>query len=977
MKHFLLALLSLIAAVCAASGQADSIKTLKGRVIYDNGTPLSNCLIYIFEKDVFVKNIYTDDSGRFSFTSRADRPKIRVVSYEIDDYNDFTFNESDSVTIIIGIISGDLHFKQAVSKTFIDKNPWTLAMNSETGVGTLTDDTPTHTSNQISPSNVRSIKYRNGTAHIKQRERQVIRLKSRGIELNFESSTGVDFVASLPRLQSRYAQGRSSGGSPHWFGPETNEILAWGSDLRSLEYDGSQYDFDLNGRLTSTGNGNGKAANIYGNKGFFRTGFFTGNKLTFYQHGMAGGYLQADLGQSHRTGAMRGSSSDLYNLSFAFKNITPAKGLTTDFTVTYKQSEENLSTRGANTASIIGALLTTPPSFDNTNSLKPREAVGNKLAWQTESGRIRSYAPGYSDNPYALLNELPDKENGQHILGSARIKYALERFNISLNANAQRVADESVCGIPPGFATFTPGRMSVRKTETNSALIELSPEYEFRRMRDHSFKIHAIYRLNYHITELEKKNGSNFASGFGDVDKATRIERLTHNGSRTANELKYGFDYTYNGKASLFAQFAGRHHFSNTIAGVSRLFPHAGLRIDIAQPLSDAPWFSHLSLFAEASESMREAPLIYNNRSVLSTSMSAVNYNKFFEADEIYPAPGLKPEISRNLSTGISINVFDYSLIFDVRYFNITTDNFVVPVREAGGFALANAAKVNNAGCNITLSFNKYGKYYRYPNEVDYGLRLTWSRYANIVKNNYMENLLPLAGFDDIMTVLAEGQALGTIYGTGKLRDAEGRTIIDDEGFPIKDNELRPIGDPTPDWTASIAPWVSYENFLLAVVVELRKGGAVWNGTQAALDYHGMSELTGKERNTKGYIFNGINSSGEINTKAVDFYDHTLPVERNRWVRYGYSGIAEDYIQDASWIRLAEVSLSYRIELQAGVFKELSLALAGRNLLLITGYEGVDPAFSLFNYASGRGLDLFNNPSVRSLLFTLRLKLRN
>ena len=93
----------------------------------------------------------------------------------------------------------------------------------------------------------------------------------------------------------------------------------------------------------------------------------------------------------------------------------------------------------------------------------------------------------------------------------------------------------------------------------------------------------------------------------------------------------------------------------------------------------------------------------------------------------------------------------------------------------------------------------------------------------------------------------------------------------------------------------------------------------------------------------------------------------------------GFGAVAEDFIHDASYIRLREVSLSY-------VFPEkitsklklenLSLTLIGRNLALWSDFAdkfGVDPETNLTGVSNGRGLDYFTNPSTKSYLIKLSL----
>jgi len=54
--------------------------------------------------------------------------------------------------------------------------------------------------------------------------------------------------------------------------------------------------------------------------------------------------------------------------------------------------------------------------------------------------------------------------------------------------------------------------------------------------------------------------------------------------------------------------------------------------------------------------------------------------------------------------------------------------------------------------------------------------------------------------------------------------------------------------------------------------------------------------------------------------------------------------------------------------------KSGQIGVAGRNLLLITDFKGVDPEVNLTGASKGRGLDYFTNPGTRSVLLNLKLE---
>jgi hypothetical protein len=72
------------------------------------------------------------------------------------------------------------------------------------------------------------------------------------------------------------------------------------------------------------------------------------------------------------------------------------------------------------------------------------------------------------------------------------------------------------------------------------------------------------------------------------------------------------------------------------------------------------------------------------------------------------------------------------------------------------------------------------------------------------------------------------------------------------------------------------------------------------------------------------------------------------------------------------------VSLGYDLPLSdmgINFIKSGTASLVGRNLWYSTEYNGVDPETSLTGVGNGQGVDYFNMPSTRSVMFKLNLNL--
>jgi hypothetical protein len=98
-----------------------------------------------------------------------------------------------------------------------------------------------------------------------------------------------------------------------------------------------------------------------------------------------------------------------------------------------------------------------------------------------------------------------------------------------------------------------------------------------------------------------------------------------------------------------------------------------------------------------------------------------------------------------------------------------------------------------------------------------------------------------------------------------------------------------------------------------------------------------------------------------------------------RGADFGFN--TKPYIEDATYLKLREASLSYRVnsdffkQIWPG-FRNLTFKLSGRDLLTFTGYSGLDPEVSNFgNQQIGRNVDVAPFPPSRSYWFSIDLGL--
>lgn len=846
------------------------------------------------------------------------------------------------------------------------------------GIATLSDRSPQYFSDQVlNPQAILSIRRLGPLTALLHGKRQgtynVIQTAPgmhNKFGLQFTTAIGLESITRKPDLQNAYAQGESVGGQVQWMGPETGEIFSWGPLMRTLEFDGSSYAFDKKGRLVSAGSGNGTPAAVYNASNIFRTGIATENDLIVFIPTTGESRFMLNGGIKHRNGVVPGSFSTRRTAEISLKKFRINRSVTGDASVIYQHANGDLMNRAANLASITAAAWRTPVSFDNANGLSPKQAYKNEESYKLSDGSMRSHAPGSADNSYALVNEIPDEEVSKRLLSTLLLRFDLHSpFSITFNGSVDKQWNNISYGLAPGLSGYPNGRITRRDDQQLYINTIITPSYRLA-MDDSELTLRASYQMNYSDRMLDRVDGFDFSDGAWDeAESANHVRYLQRDLSRTTHEVALNGIYQIQSWLTLRA--ANQSYFSNTItpSANSMFQPAVGFNARL-DDLFYIGGVDMMRIYGSYLKTLREAPLIYNNWAYQSTALTTDNYYKYFESNELFFNHSLHPETEHKFETGISVWLWNHFTMEGSLYYNTTRD-FIVPIEHENTFNLANTATVVNDGGSALVRYNSYTY-----SEFNWSASLGWSKYnARATELQSGEQFYRLAGFNNAAKVLAEGQQVGVLYGTTYRRDDLGRMVIGSDGFPLVDTSLKKIGNSIPDWTSFIDTQLSWKKLKLSANLEFRRGGQVWNGTRAALDYLGRSQGTGDARNVSNYVFEGVTEDGMPNSRPVSFYDPSKPVEQNRWVRYGFSGVGEEYIEDASWVRLNELSVSYAVQLPTLQIREARIAVTGRNLFTITPYSGVDPSTTLFGYAGAAGLDLFNAPATRTYTLQLTIKI--
>ena len=613
---------------------------------------------------------------------------------------------------------------------------------------------------------------------------------------------------------------------------------------------------------------------------FFRNAFSFQNKVSvkmpLYNFGKL---FQASLGQQKNNSPIPNAYQETYNGSLSLNKIQIG-AFTSELGISGKSYYNRLMNDGATHAGILHSALTS----DNTNETSQ------------------------------FINKLPNRNKAEELLTYLNTKYEKKNILANFNAGFNKQWDNKTAGI--AFDN------KIHKKEQLSNL-------QF--YGDIKYKVLEKYR-----NELNIQTAYKFSQTQNEIDlqqmNSLGIPDVFQEKARNAHDLTYELNWR---KRDFFLAFKNKHYFSTTAKDYINLFPYLGsylyLDNDFFYDVFNKDIDSEVKLFGSISRSLGEAPLVYRNLAILTTNMNP-NVKHYENRAILFGQEKMTPETYVNSEIGASADLLDRKLLIEFSYFHNTTQDMIAPIHTGNPinpYKLENIGKTLNYGYLLNSEFNLVSRrysYYDYNFRLNFGFSKIKSKVTNVANEG---QLIPLAGFRNVGTFFVKGEPLGVIYGTTYKRNEEGKLIIGDNGFPLVDeNNLKKLGDPTPDFVLHLSPRFHWKKFNFSFSFEYSHGGDRWNGTKAELDRLSKGELP-----------------------------------------------AEEYIENASFLRLSNVSAQYRlIDNQNKFIKKVTLGLQGQNLLFLSSYQGVDPASTLYGYSTGKGLDFFNMPSIRSYEFSVNIE---
>ena len=816
-------------------------------------------------------------------------------------------------------------------------------------------------------------------------------------EVTVSTSWEVNEINKTMDLQTEYSQGRNG----VYRGPLAQDLWSWGAPISELEFNGdTSYPFDRRGDLVPVGEGNGMPAVGHDVYDFFIRGLVSDNNVS-----VRGGtesvtyYLSA--GYLNNQGIIPNSEFDRISLKSTLSAKITDK-LTAGVSATYINSGGIRQERGSNLRGVMLGLIRNSPTFDLGNGKSGQDAADDPSTYVLPNGIERSYRQGIYDNPYWVVNKNFQTDEVNRVLGYANLQYELlPSLNISYKLGLDQFSDnrKARIGIVPavGGGTYNPGEVDyddVFQRDMNSDLIltfnkELSPNFYIDAIAGHNFFWQYYRRFGldgnalsvpdfFHISNATPANAEEVIEEkkvtgvYGQVNLGYRDFLYLNLSARNdwSSTLPEGANSFFYPAASLGFEFTQALGISD-----NNILPYGKIRASYGQVGNDAPVYSTASYY-ERTEVTGDGFTDGLNFPILGVNA--------FEQDGDLGNTNLKPETTTTFEVGAELRFFQNRLGVDFTYYNAETTDQIIPVDISAGSGflrrIQNAGLVTNEGYEVVLTVSPVR-----AEAFQWDITTNFTQYENIVERISPDlTNISLSGFTSVSSRAIEGEPFGVLFGDRLQRvedpssPYDGELVIGPEGFPLPAVESGIIGDPNPDWIMGITNTFTYKGLSLSAVVDIRQGGEIWNGTYGIAQYFGRTQHSADFRGEAGdgVIIDGVVADGDggyaPNTQQVDLNNDAIGSAANRWTRYGFGTLGEENVEDASWVRLRQVRLTYSLPqtLMDNIrgFSGVDIALTGRNLLLFTGYRGIDPETNLVGTTQGEngfGLEYFNNPNTR------------
>ncbi|HEX8040427.1 MAG TPA: SusC/RagA family TonB-linked outer membrane protein [Chryseosolibacter sp.] len=829
------------------------------------------------------------------------------------------------------------------------------------------------------------------------------RASRKGLEITYSSGFAIEQIANLPDYQNKYGNGSK--------GQYAEANGSWGP---AFDRPGPGVNYNADGTITLNGSEvdsipywSAYAAvfpdhapmvpyRAYPNnvKDFFRDGKVYDNSITI-RGGNEKSVFTAIASRTKQDGYLPDSRYDRTNISVG-GNTELDNGFSIGGNMSFINSLQHGPLAGYGSATQVSASALSRILFPGRNW----DISGQPIEDPVTHANV-FFLGDAADNPYysAKYNGLTSEVNRMRATLSAgyEIKDWLNltyRIGIdSYNDKRKEVTKRGSVGAA-GIGQLITDNINYEEIESNLLLTA-------DKTLNESFSVKGIlgFNVNQQTAENQEIKGVNsIAFEIDDLDNFNDVTPF--GGIYTRKRLYGGFaDLTVGYNDYLFLNLTGRNDWSSTMPASKRSFfyPSASASFIFSEALNiDEKLLSLGKVRAAWSRIGNDAPVysLYPTYSLnlgnSSGLVGALAGNDLpFRGQPgattgitVYD-PKLTPEFTTTVELGLDLQMLDNRLGLKATVYDIRTTDQIAPISLADetGYnqLITNFGEMSNKGIEIALD----------ATPVRLGNGFSWNLYGTFTRNrNYVESLTP--GIQEIVLrnlyggqvtpTLVPGKPYGALKGTYNLRDDEGNLLIDPAtGLAIQSRGYKYLGNPNPDFLASLGTGFSYKGISLSCLWNYRHGGVLYSSTTQFYLGRGVTKDT---EDREGYfivpgVYGDTNTEQPILVDGQKVQNTTQVIMNDLYFQTAGGSFAinssdEMSIYDATVIRLSEVAVGYTLPkalLAKSPFGSVSITFTGRNLWYnapnFPKHTNFDPETNSFGAQNYTGLEYNSAPSVK------------
>ena len=789
------------------------------------------------------------------------------------------------------------------------------------------------------------------------------------IRVNANSKLSTSKANKLPEAQTQFGNGiYSSNGVLN----NTSSYSNWGNKLTSSDA-------------------------VYNNiGGFFRAGTIYDNNVN-----VSGGSKNGSFFLSGSNFKQEGivPNTNYEKTTFRFNGEQKYGALTLNANVAYSVAD---ITRTLTTAGLYGSgvgsmqsLYTFPQTFDIKNYINAdgsqRRVFAGVIPLESDI-----------DNPYWIINKNQLTSQTRRITGGLNGTYKIASWwDVIARLGYDQYSTNDYTYISPGSALaplYQNGRLS--KDLIDYSYISTTAMTNFHK-KFGDFETHLMLGTTAENTRTVSQNhwGYGFVTAgtvsFANI--ATTNKFFTDGTTRRRLVGAYG-EAGVSYKNIAFLTVTGRNDWSSTlpVENNSYFYPSVSGSFVFSELLPRNSILSFGKVRASWARVGKDANP-YATNTYVNPPISVGNFtgigNQYYSGN-----PSIIPEIQDSWEIGGEFRFLNGRIGLDYTYYHSETQNQIGQPRlaQSGGFIFStlNSGSVLNTGMEIALSgkpivsknftweatlnysYNKGrlgaflpGVAYFYPTDAQFGT----VKAASIPNGGYF---LGMTGQPYLHEVDSKGVEM-----------PDGRNKVDPTTGFYKLNTNNPVvANREPYYIMGFNNTLRYKNASLSFLLDIRKGGDVFNGTEYAMVANGLSKLT-TANDRQSVTVTGVNSNtgadfDQTYTAGQNYVINGTTYAGNYLIQQywaNYAANSYNFITSVNWVKLRSLALNYdftSLLKSKRIFKGISATVVGTNLFTITNYKGMDPEVSAAGGTGGSGstgIDYLGVPAVRTFTFGLNI----